>query len=145
MKQLFPWLVSGFALGLDQWLKATADSGSQAHLGGIFFRLYKNSGLVFSIPAPGVIIVGLTMMACVLILWMLWSRRHDRWTQWPAALFAAGAVSNLGDRLWRGYVVDYFYVGDRAPIINIADVMLFVALVMMLWPRKALTVKSPTV
>ena len=43
-----------------------------------------------------------------------------------------GASSNLFDRLWYGYVIDWAYLGDWWPVFNLADVMVAAGLIMYL-------------
>ncbi len=92
-----------------------------------------------------IVILIVTIVAILAVGLAIWKRRHESMMVWCAALFVGGAASNLLDRVTRGFVVDYVYVGDWAPIVNIADMMLFVSLLMIIWPHKKLTTETPPV
>lgn len=59
-----------------------------------------------------------------LVVWMAKLRESERWTAASLALILGGAVGNLIDRVWHGYVIDFFdvYYGRyHWPAFNIAD------------------------
>lgn len=59
-----------------------------------------------------------------LIIWISKLRESERWTAASLALILGGAVGNLIDRVWHGYVIDFFdvYYGRyHWPAFNIAD------------------------
>ena len=47
---------------------------------------------------------------------------------WAANLVIWGAFSNLYDRLYRGYVVDYIHIGPL-PVMNISDIAIVAGLI----------------
>ena len=64
------------------------------------------------------------MVAAGFIVWML--RRHagQRLFGWALSLVLGGALGNVLDRVWHGYVVDFIqvhYAGWYFPAFNVAD------------------------
>lgn len=55
------------------------------------------------------------------------------WSYYVIALLSAGALSNWGDRLRLGFVVDYF--GPRLPTTNLADMCVTAGIVVMIYAR----------
>jgi signal peptidase II len=53
-------------------------------------------------------------------------RRSSYLEKLATGLFLAGAVGNVADRAWRGYVIDFVSIGPW-PVFNVADVALCVA------------------
>jgi signal peptidase II len=86
-------------------------------------------GLLRAIPAGPrrVVILGLKLGVLALLGWLWWSQRARtrRFELLGYALVLAGALGNLADRLFRGYVVDFIHV-SHWPIFNVADVLIVV-------------------
>ncbi|MFY7697925.1 MAG: signal peptidase II [Legionella sp.] len=64
------------------------------------------------------------IMSAVLIIWMLRLPRQALLQLTAISLILGGAVGNLIDRAWQGYVIDFidFYYGSyHWPVFNIAD------------------------
>ena len=132
---LLPWLgIALIVVLLDQVTKAlivrTLGYGD-SHTVTPFFNLvyWRNTGAAFSFlhTAAGWqrwLFVGLAAVAAVFIVWML--RRHggQRLFSVSLALILGGAIGNVVDRLWHGYVVDFIqvhYQGAAFPSFNVAD------------------------
>jgi len=133
--RLLPWLgLAALVILLDQITKALilrsfqyGDSVTitpwfdlvRAHnLGAAFSFLHDASGW------QRWMFVGLGLAAAVFIVWML--SRHGAQTLFSAALalILGGALGNVIDRLWHGYVVDFLQVhhaGWYFPAFNLAD------------------------
>ena len=66
------------------------------------------------------LVFGSVAVTLMLALW-LGRRIVDPWQQAGLALLLCGALGNLLDRLFRGYVVDFIHV-HHWPVFNVADV-----------------------
>jgi signal peptidase II len=132
MKRWLPMIVAISGFVIDRVMKALVLSGRDWQLGPIHIGLFRNTGLVFSLPAPYWLAVTLMVAALILIGLAIWRSRRENKLFWPLLLLVVGAVSNLYDRIVNGFIVDYVYATDWLPIINLADVMLTVAVLMLL-------------
>jgi signal peptidase II len=67
---------------------------------------------------------GLGLAAAIFIVWLLRRHGHQRLFATALALIMGGALGNVIDRLWHGYVVDFIQVHWHAayfPAFNLAD------------------------
>ncbi len=122
-------------VGCDHATKRIAETALRDHPrvlvpGAVELRYAENRDVAFSllrdvpegVRTPLIFIGGAAGLA--LLAGVLWKRRRAPWPE--LALYGvvlAGALGNLGDRLLRGYVVDFIYV-HHWPIFNVADVLL---------------------
>ena len=132
---LLPWLGIAFiVILLDQFSKVLIVGSLQLHDSHTitsFFNIVRwhNSGAAFSFLAGASgwqrwFFIGLGAVAAVVIIWMLRSHAGQRLFCWSLALILGGAVGNVIDRVWHGYVVDFIqvhYAGMYFPSFNIAD------------------------
>ncbi|MEW6703698.1 MAG: signal peptidase II [Pseudomonadota bacterium] len=132
---LAPWLgLAAVVILLDQLSKALiVRSFEYGDSVAVFswFNIVRahNTGAAFSFLAGAGgwqrwLFVGLGVAAAGFIVWML--RRHGEQKLFAAALslIMGGALGNVIDRLWHGYVVDFIQVhhaGWYFPAFNIAD------------------------
>ena len=96
-----------------------------------FFNLVMvyNRGAAFSFLAdqPGwqrYFFAGVSLLASLLIIWMLKRHSGQRLFCWAMTLILGGALGNLIDRIAYGYVIDFldFHVsGLHWPAFNVAD------------------------
>ena len=96
-----------------------------------FFNLVMvyNRGAAFSFLAdqPGwqrYFFAGVSLLASLLIIWMLKRHSGQRLFCWAMSLILGGALGNLIDRIAYGYVIDFldFHVGGfHWPAFNVAD------------------------
>jgi len=117
MRGIF-WLV--VLLGVDQIVKFFMIKFAN-HL------VTKNPGFVFGFVAG---FPGLLMAAIILILiFVVYANRFSSFfsaNRGSFYLLLAGGISNLLDRFWRGYVVDYIHIRSW-PAFNLADIMIILA------------------
>lgn len=99
--------------------------------GGVFLfsekfvglRLYKNFNLIFNIALPEIVMYGLIGVILAVIVWLLVKNYGKRniFFIFSLSLIVVGAVSNLIDRLYFGFVVDFISFFDYS-IFNLSDV-----------------------
>lgn len=80
-------------------------------------------------------IVIATVLTIVMTIWLSKLEKEDRWTAVSLALIIGGAIGNLIDRIYHGYVIDFldFYVGEyHWPVFNIADSAITVGAIILL-------------
>jgi signal peptidase II len=132
---LAPWLgLAALVILLDQVTKAMIVRS--LHLGDVhvvypWFDIVRahNLGAAFSFlhDASGWqrwLFVGLGLAAAVFIVWMLGRHGAQKLFSTALALILGGALGNVIDRLWHGYVVDFIQVhhgGWYFPAFNLAD------------------------
>lgn len=113
----------------DRIIKYFASSIS---IGGGFVKigLYKNFAGAFSLPISGMIynIIGIILL---LVFIFLFFHTTNRLKKIAYALIIFGGVSNIFDRLFFGYVIDYIQIIGRS-FFNLADVMLVIGVAILL-------------
>jgi len=144
---LLTWLALAFVVIVaDQFSKALIlnafQHGDSIYVNA-FFNIVRahNTGAAFSFLAGAGgwqrwFFVALSAVASLFIVVML--RRHGKQTLFAAALslILGGAVGNVMDRLWHGYVVDFIQVhwaGWYFPAFNVADSAITLGAVLLIW------------
>ena len=144
---LLTWLaLACVVIVADQFTKAlivnTFQYGDSVYVNAILniVRAH-NTGAAFSFLAGAGgwqrwFFVGLSVVAAVFIVVML--RRHGRQTLFAVALslILGGAVGNVIDRLWHGYVVDFIQVHWADwyfPAFNMADSAITLGAILLIW------------
>jgi signal peptidase II len=134
-------LIVAFGVGLDQAIKYLVETGLDMHtMVDVlpFLALYRthNTGIAFSLLSGmgSVGLVALTLAVLGLVTWLAIKAAADQiFARIGFALIIAGAVGNLIDRIWLGYVVDYvlFHLpGWSFAIFNLADAFITVGAAM---------------
>ncbi len=75
------------------------------------------------------------IVSIVLSVWLYRMRNEERWLSLSIALILGGAIGNLIDRVWYGYVVDFIQVywnTSYFPSFNIADAAISCGTVLLL-------------
>lgn len=132
-------------LGLDRWLKSLALAGRTVDWPVGQFVLVKNEGAVFSWPLPNQVAIVIMALAILGLAWFGWRAQCRRsWSVlFGTVMMIGGAGSNLYDRLVHGFVIDWAYLGPWWPVFNLADVMIGVGLILMIFPKRKITAPSP--
>jgi signal peptidase II len=130
------WLwVSAAIVVLDQYSKVLVDSALELHrsielLPSLAIRKIYNSGAAFSFlsDASGwqrwFFITLALLVVVVLITWLYRLPRNQVRLALALSLVLGGAVGNLIDRVYYGYVIDFidvYYASWHWPTFNIAD------------------------
>lgn len=140
MQWLFIFFACGGLLAADRWLKTLALEGATRDFGFAQFTLYKNEALVFSWPAPNVVAIWLMGAAIIVVLYItrrMW-RQGNTVGMFGCLLILTGAGSNLYDRIIHHFVIDWAFLGRWWPVFNLADVMIGVGLIMVIFLRPRL-------
>jgi signal peptidase II len=93
----------------------------------------QNTGAGFGIlQGQNTIFILVALIAIAVIVFSMKKILEEHHTTWLAALILGGAVGNLIDRIWHGFVVDFinFHVW---PAFNIADSALVIGVIGLLW------------
>lgn len=94
---------------------------------GDFVRLtyIRNPGAAFGLfPSSRYFLIGISLVAVVVVVWVVWTRRARLITVFPLGLILGGALGNLLGRIRAGEVVDFIQVGIPPhywPVFNVAD------------------------
>lgn len=105
------------------------------------FTLMHNTGAAFSFLADASgwqrwFFIGLGVAVIVgLLLWLRRIPRDQHWVPAALALLAGGALGNVIDRVWHGYVIDFidvYYGSWHFPAFNVADSALTIGVAMLL-------------
>lgn len=130
------WLwLSLLVILLDQGTKYLAENQLQLYqpvpvLSFFNFTLAYNTGAAFSFLADAGgwqrwFFLGLAVAVSIgLIFWLRRLRANALWEGFAVALILGGALGNVIDRLWHGYVIDFidlYYQSWHWPAFNIAD------------------------
>jgi len=92
-----------------------------------YFKFYKNFGAALSLKIPIEIIILLSFVVVFLILFFLKKEKIKKIPQYIPQILIFGAASNFFDRIYYGYVIDYFSFLNYS-FFNIADLMIIFSL-----------------
>lgn len=112
--------------------------GALVLIDGVFeLRYLENRGAAFGIMQNrGIFFISITLLFMVFAVWFylrLPENKKFRWLRWLILLVAAGAAGNMIDRVFRGYVIDFFYFSlINFPIFNVADCYVTLAVVILI-------------
>lgn len=125
-------LVVILAVAVDQWIKYVVETGMAMHERVEllpFFSLFRthNTGIAFSLfsdfGSVGLVVLTTAVTGFVLYL-ARQTEAHQRWARVGFALIIGGALGNLIDRVFLGYVVDFllFHLPNWSfAVFNLAD------------------------
>lgn len=127
MSRVHWWSVGLAVLGIDQALKfVLLRFWPEVVIGnrGVAFGLMSSLAIQYQ-----VFIIAIALFSLVLYLAVV---RNVYWLSLGAALFVAGSLSNLFDRVRTGYVIDYLPLGGDVSI-NLGDVSIVVGTIILLY------------
>jgi signal peptidase II len=130
-------LVIAIGVALDQWVKYLVETRLDMHVMVDvlpFLALYRthNTGIAFSMLEwmSGPLLIAITVAVIAFVGWLAArTEPHQTIGRIGFALVIAGALGNLIDRVWLGYVVDYvlFHLPNWSfAIFNLADAFITV-------------------
>lgn len=137
-------MIAGIFVG-DQWVKGKIETNEpmngKRHIcdGRITITRHHNKGaaLNFMEKKPKIILgVGcVTFGYVIFLLKQVLTEAGNSWMKVSLSLITGGGLSNLYDRVKRGYVVDYFTINYgklKKVIFNLADICIFVGSFLMI-------------
>ncbi len=138
--------ISALIIIVDQITKYAASSMLLMHepvamLPFFNFTLMHNTGAAFSFLADqggwqrwffAVLALGVSL---ALTVWLSRLKAHETWLALALSLVLGGAIGNLIDRVYYGYVIDFidvYYNTSHWPAFNIADAAISIGAVMLI-------------
>ena len=147
-KRNLPWvLIAALVVLLDlaskAWITGNFDYGQRLEVLPVFdLVLLHNTGAAFSFLADSGgwqrwFFVGIALVACLVIWgWLNKLATKEKITALALALILGGALGNLHDRFFYGYVVDFlaFHWHYRYfPAFNLADSAITLGAILLIW------------
>jgi len=127
--------------GTKHWAEVSLKHSAKVELvsGVLDLRHTANRDTAFSLsrsvlpkPVKRPVLLVLGTIGIVAFASMWHRRRRARWSEQAAyVLLLAGAIGNVGDRVFRGYVVDFIHL-HHWPVFNVADVLLVAGTILLL-------------
>ncbi|MFH1218373.1 MAG: signal peptidase II [Candidatus Peregrinibacteria bacterium] len=98
------------------------------------FHYTENPGIAFGIPMPYPLLIVLTTILLIAVLFFAKKeiKLTDTISQLSVALILAGGFSNLIDRIFRGFVVDFISIW-KWPTFNLADIYIVMGILLIIF------------
>lgn len=131
MKKKVKYIIMVLAIIIiDQIVKIIITSKTSINLtiipGALKLSYVENTGGAYGLGADSILVlIGINILLITFIITILTkSKKLDDKIKTGLLLILAGGISNLLDRLLRGYVIDYIDINEiiNYPVFNIADV-----------------------
>lgn len=96
-------------------------------------RYEQNTGIAWSIALPQIVTLVMNFILLIILpIFLIKNLNMERKaSQIILGFLVGGALGNLTDRIFRGYVVDYFAVGTF-PVFNLADALITLSVFLIL-------------
>lgn len=91
-------------------------------------ELYKNFGTAFGFKIPIFLIIFFSIIIIFLIVFLVKKYIGKKIPVWSFLFLILGAISNIYDRIFYGFVIDFFNFLDIS-FFNIADIMIIIGLI----------------
>ncbi len=135
-------IVAVLLVGLDQVTKYLAlmqlkPVGSVTFVEGFMdFTFVENRGVAFGMFSGQkwfiLLLTGIIVAVMIYYFVRLPHSRQYQWVRGAIVLVLAGAVGNMIDRIFRGYVVDFFeFTFFDWPVFNVADIYVVVGVILL--------------
>lgn len=118
-------------------LKFLAPIGTVTLVEGILSLTYlENTGAAFGIWNNRWMLVGVNILIILTIAKLLLSKKYEftKSIKFAYALILAGGMTNLMDRIFRGFVIDYIDINELFyyPVFNFADICIVLGIVIVM-------------
>lgn len=92
----------------------------------LYFSFYANKNIALSLPLPNLMALILASLITIVILVIIINfikQKKPVFLSFFLSLIFVGSISNIFDRLYYGFVVDYLIIANLT-VLNIADLMI---------------------
>ncbi len=98
-----------------------------------YLPISKNTGIAFGIPVPQLLLIVLTVALLGVLVYFIRKELNlkKHLAQVLTAAVLAGGISNLVDRLYHGYVIDFIAV-SYWPTFNLADIYITAGILLLI-------------
>ncbi len=98
-----------------------------------YLTISKNTGIAFGIAIPQTILIIANITLLIVLMYFIQKELNlkKRLSQVLTAAILAGGFSNLADRLYHGYVIDFIAV-PYWPTFNLADIYITVGILLLI-------------
>lgn len=127
---------------IDQLIKVLAikylsGTGSVILINGFLSLTYlENTGAAFGLWDSRWFLIGVNIIIIIAIIKILLSKKYEvtKPMQIAYSLILAGGITNVIDRLFRGYVIDYIDITELIyyPVFNLADICIILGIVIIM-------------
>lgn len=136
-KEIFVICIILIIILLDQITKIIFVQDMTVIKGVLNFTYTENVGGafgIFSSSTIGIIILNLILLYMIIRFMILQRERMDKKMLISLILIVSGGISNLLDRIFRGFVVDFIDINPifAFPIFNIADIVLVIGWILLI-------------
>ena len=117
---------------ISQVIKFTIPKEERVIVPGLLKITYtKNTGGAFSIGSSNlvqIVLLNLLVIIFVIRLFIMHFEKINKITKITLCLIIAGGTSNLIDRIFMGFVIDYIDINEfiKFPIFNVADIFIVI-------------------
>jgi len=95
------------------------------------YSIFKNDHFAFSLNVPTVAMYFIyIVLLCALVIWFGQKKYKQAVTKLGFVFILAGALSNIGERIIRGYVVDFIHI--HTGVLNAADFYILAGILLLL-------------
>lgn len=138
LKILYLIIIGLVLIGIDQFFKFVVvnylpQDGFFVLNNNLGIASFQNPGVAFGLPMPKVIMY----IVIFLILYFLLQKFQQELKKmnfivlFSLMLVISGAISNLIDRVFRGFVIDYIHLFNLS-VLNLADLYIIIGIIIMI-------------
>ncbi len=124
-KSIIIWIVIIIIVAIEQIIKY-----NMINKEFLFLKYVENYGIAFSLWNNDIGLIVTSLIIILIFIIMLYINIHRKKEVISIILLLSGSISNLIDRIYRGFVVDYINIPIlNFPVFNIADILIFIGII----------------
>lgn len=119
-------------LALQTFPEETETKGRMVEL-----AVHKNTGIAFDLPLWLPLVIAFSIIVLVwLVIIAFQKQKTSPWTTLAVITIALGALGNLFDRIFFGFVIDYIIIPATGSAFNLSDLVIISGLILLLWSKR---------